>query len=209
MNIICALLYVLLFCHLYFYSKGVDLLEFPKGEIGKRVRYLRRLQGLTSEELARSAGVSQSMISQIERGLVSPSLETLWNLSHSLKVQIFSFFDTDIATAVSITRAGEANVVKRVRSNVSYELLSPSTGKQMSFFKMIVAPGEDLDTPYLFHGGEECGMILSGCLRIELEGECHTLCQGDSIYFDSSQPHRFFNIGKEDAVAVWTMTSNF
>ncbi|MFJ8065515.1 helix-turn-helix domain-containing protein [Psychrobacillus sp. NPDC096426] len=184
-------------------------MEFPKGEIGKRIRYLRRLQGLTSDELAKLAGVSQSMISQIERGLVSPSLETLWKLSHSLKVQIFSFFETEVTTAVSITRAGESNVVKRVRPNVSYELLSPSTGKQMSFFKMIVEPGEDLETPYLFHGGEECGMILSGCLRLELEGECHTLCKGDSIYFDSSQPHRFFNAGDENAVAVWTMTSSF
>ena len=80
-------------------------MEFPKGEIGKRIRYLRRFQGLTSEELARLAGVSQSMISQIERGQVSPSLETLWKLSHSLKVPIFSFFETEVTTAVSITRS--------------------------------------------------------------------------------------------------------
>ncbi|TQR18147.1 helix-turn-helix domain-containing protein [Psychrobacillus soli] len=184
-------------------------MEFPKGEIGKRIRYLRRLQGLTSEELAKLAGVSQSMISQIERGLVSPSLETLWKLAHSLKVQVFSFFETEEPSAVTISRAGEAKVVKRIRPNVSYELLSPSTGKQMSFFKMIVAPGEDLDVPFLFHGGEECGMMLSGCLRVELEGGVHTICKGDSIYFDSSLPHRFFNVGDEDAVAVWTMTSSF
>ncbi|MEK4484650.1 helix-turn-helix domain-containing protein [Psychrobacillus sp. FSL H8-0484] len=184
-------------------------MEFPKEEVGKRIRYLRRLQGLTSEELARLAGVSQSMISQIERGQVSPSLETLWKLSHSLKVPVFSFFETEVSNAVTITRAGETNSIKRVRPNVSYQLLSPSTGKQMSFFKMIVAPGEDLDSPLMYHAGEECGLMLVGSLSVEVEGEIHTIYEGDSIYFDSTLPHRFMNVSDEDAVAVWAMTHSF
>ncbi|WP_144511953.1 helix-turn-helix domain-containing protein [Bacillus sp. FJAT-22090] len=184
-------------------------MEFPKEEIGKRIRYLRRFQSLTSEELAKLTGVSQSMISQIERGLVSPSLETLWKLSHSLKVPVFSFFETEETNPVIISRAGEAKTIRRIRPNVSYEVLSPPSGKQMSLFKMIVEPGEDLDTPFLFHGGEECGMMLSGCLRVEVEGGSHTICKGDSIYLDSSLPHRFINAGDENAVAVWTMTHSF
>ncbi|WP_342600177.1 helix-turn-helix domain-containing protein [Psychrobacillus sp. FSL H8-0483] len=184
-------------------------MEFPKEEVGKRIRYLRRLQGLTSEELARLAGVSQSMISQIERGQVSPSLETLWKLSHSLKVPVFSFFETEVSNAVTISRAGETNSIKRVRPNVSYQLLSPSTGKQMSFFKMIVSPGEDLDAPLMYHAGEECGLMLAGSLSVEVEGEIHTIYEGDSIYFDSTLPHRFMNVSDEDAVAVWAMTHSF
>lgn len=184
-------------------------MEFPIIEVGKRIRHFRKFHSLTSEELARSAGISQSMISQIERGLVSPSLETLWKLSQSLKVPFFSFFETEVPNAVTIYRAADAKVIKRVRSNVSYELLSPSTGKQMSFFKMIVAPGTDLDTPLLYHSGEECGIMLKGCLRVEVENEIHIINEGDSIYFDSSLPHRFFNSGDEDAVAIWTMTHSF
>lgn len=184
-------------------------MEFPKEEVGKRIRYLRRLQGLTSEELAKLAGVSQSMISQIERGQVSPSLETLWKLSHSLKVAVFSFFETEEINAVTIARASDAKLIKRVRPNVTYQLLSPSSGKQMSFFKMIVNPGDDLDAPLLFHSGEECGLMLSGSLRIEVEGEVHMIYEGDSIYFDSSLPHRFINEGDENAVAVWAMTHSF
>lgn len=184
-------------------------MEFPKEEVGKRIRYLRRLQGLTSEELAKLAGISQSMISQIERGQVSPSLETLWKLSHSLKVPVFSFFETEASDAVTIFRAGEAQLIKRVRPNVSYELLSPSSGKQMSFFKMNVSPGEDLNAPFMYHAGEECGIMLSGSLRIEVENEVHMIHEGDSIYFDSSLPHRFMNLGDKDAVAIWVMTHTF
>lgn len=184
-------------------------MEFPKGEIGKRIRYLRRSQGLTSEELAKLAGISQSMISQIERGQVSPSLETLWKLGHSLKVPVFSFFETEETHAVTIARANEATMIKRVRPNVSYQLLSPSSGKQMSFFKMVVEPGEDLDVPLLFHSGEECGIMLSGSLQVQVENEVHMIHEGDSIYFDSSLPHRFRNVGDDVSVSIWAMTHSF
>ncbi|TQR21217.1 helix-turn-helix domain-containing protein [Psychrobacillus vulpis] len=184
-------------------------MEFPKTEVGKRIRYLRKSQGLTSEELAKLAGISQSMISQIERGQVSPSLETLWKLSHSLQVPVFSFFEMEESNIVKISRAKETKVVKRVRPNVSYELLSPSSGKQMSFFKMVVEPGEDLNAPLMYHVGEECGIMLKGSLRIEVEGEIHIINEGDSVYFDSSLPHRFMNLGEENAVSIWAMTHSF
>ena len=70
-------------------------------------------------------------------------------------------------------------------------------------------PGEDLETPLLYHSGEECGIMLAGSLRIEVEGEIHTIHEGDSIYFDSSLPHRFTNVGDENAVAIWAMTHSF
>jgi len=139
------------------YSKECERMEFPKEEVGKRIRHLRKQMALTSDELAKLAGISQSMISQIERGQVSPSLETLWKLSHCLKVPVFSFFEAEASSTVTINRASETKLLKRVRPNVSYQLLSPTSGKQMSFFKMIVAPGEESDSPLMYHSGEECG----------------------------------------------------
>jgi transcriptional regulator with XRE-family HTH domain len=65
-------------------------MDFPKEEVGKRIRYLRKSLGFTADDLAKKAGVSQSMISQIERGQVSPSLETLWRMSYCLKVPVFT-----------------------------------------------------------------------------------------------------------------------
>ena len=79
----------------------------------------------------------------------------------------------------------------------------------MSFFKMIVSPGDGTEDPLMFHGGEECGFMLVGSLQLEIEGEVYFIDEGDSIYFDSSLPHRFTNDGDVDAVAVWTMTHSF
>jgi transcriptional regulator with XRE-family HTH domain len=184
-------------------------MDFPKDEVGRRIRYLRRMQALTAEELAKRAGVSQSMISQIERGQVSPSLETLWKLSHCLKVPVFSFFETEDQEVVTIMRKGEQQVLKRVRPNILYQLLAPSSGKQISFFKLILEPGEDIDSPLMFHSGEECGYMVQGSMRIEVDGNMYILHEGDSIYFDSNLPHRFLNKGDSLSMAVWAMTHPF
>lgn len=184
-------------------------MDFPKEEVGKRIRYLRRMQVLTAEELAKRAGISQSMISQIERGQVSPSLETLWKMSHCLKVPVFSFFENEDQEAVTIMRKGEQQEVKRVRPNIMYQLLAPSSGKQISFFKLILEPGKDVDSPMMFHSGEECGYMVQGSMLAEVDGKMYTLNEGDSIYFDSKLPHRFLNKGDTMSMAVWAMTHPF
>jgi quercetin dioxygenase-like cupin family protein len=149
------------------------------------------------------------MISQIERGQVSPSLETIWKMSHCLKVPVFSFFETEDQEAVTIMRKGEQQVLKRVRPNILYQLLAPSSGKQISFFKLILEPGKDIDSPLMFHSGEECGYMVQGSMRIEVDGNMYILHEGDSIYFDSNLPHRFLNKGDSLAMAVWAMTHPF
>lgn len=183
-------------------------MEFPKQEIGRRIRVLRRELGMTSDELAKRAGVSQSMVSQIERGLVSPSLETLWNIATSLNVQIFAFFDRENYDRVKVSRRDEEVPIKRIRPNSEYHLLSPSIGKNLSFFKLVVEPGEADDNVPVQHKGDECGYLLEGELIVECQGERHHLHAGDSIYFDSEIPHRFINPGDKVAVAVWAMTAS-
>lgn len=184
-------------------------MDFPKEEVGKRIRHLRKVQALTAEDLAKLAGVSQSMISQIERGQVSPSLDTLWKISHCLKVPVFSFFESQDQEDVTITRKGEQQAMKRVRPNTHYQLLAPSSGKQISFFKVILEPGKDIESPLMFHSGEECGYVIEGSICVEIDGSSYTLHEGDSIYFDSNLPHRFLNTGDTVSVAVWAMTHPF
>lgn len=182
-------------------------MEFPKVEVGRRIRMMRRELGITSDELAKRAGVSQSMISQIERGMVSPSLETLWNLANSLNVQIFAFFDQTDGERVNVYRSDEELIVKRIRPNCEYHLLSPSIGKDIGFFKLVVDPGESADEISIQHKGEECGFVIQGTLIIEAGDDRFELGEGDAIYFDSELPHRFYNPGEQPAIAVWAMTA--
>lgn len=181
-------------------------MEFPKAEVGKRIRHLRKSQGFTADDLAKKAGVSQSMISQIERGQVSPSLETLWKMSHCLKVPVFTFFDAENQQDVTVTRKTELVDLERIRPNAIYQVLSPNHGKQICLFKLILAPGEVSDNPLVFHSGEECGVVLTGSIQVEVDGKFYDLDEGDSIYFDSNLPHRFVNTSDDTAIAIWAMT---
>jgi len=184
-------------------------MDFPKEEVGKRIRLLRKSRGYTADDLAKKIGVSQSMISQIERGIVSPSLETLWKMSHCLKLPVSSFFETDNQQEVTVYRENERIQLKKLRPNITYQPLSPTQGKEITLFKLILASGETLDNPLMFHMGEECGYVLTGAIRVTVDGKSYELQKGDSIYFDSNLPHHFENISPHISTAIWAMTHPF
>lgn len=183
-----------------------DHLEFPKEVIGNRIRQYRKELGLTVEQLGQKTGISQSMISQIERGQVNPSLDTLWKLSYHLEVPVFYFFKNINRNSVNITRKEEQRIVTMLHPNVTYRLLSSTRDRKIEMMELIVEPGEVSHLPSLSHKGEECGYIIKGELEVIIDEERHHLKTGDSIYFDSTLPHKFYNPGTEQAIGIWAMT---
>lgn len=180
-------------------------LEFPKELIGRRVRQYRKEIGLTVEELAKKAGVSQSMISQIERGQTNPSLDTLWKLSYFLEVPVFSFFKNIAPMEVQVTKRKDQKVMTMLHPNVTYRLISPTLDRRFELFELIVQPGEVAHLPQLSHQGEEIGFITKGELELIIEDKAYFLETGDSIYFDSKMKHKFRNPGDTDAIGIWLM----
>ncbi|WP_051348705.1 cupin domain-containing protein [Peribacillus kribbensis] len=180
--------------------------DLPKELIGKQIRAFRKSKGLTTDKLAELIGVSQSLISQIERGMAAPSLETLWKLSCHLEVDVFSFFQEPKNDRVQIIRKGGHSRLQLSRPDVWYEMLFAGTGKKQKFFKMIIEEGHTKDQPLMFHNGEECGYILQGILEVTVGDEVYTLQEGDSIMFDSTLPHSFKNAGETAAVGIWMMS---
>jgi transcriptional regulator with XRE-family HTH domain len=179
--------------------------ELPKEQIGEAIRYYRKKRGLTAEKLAEYVGVSQSMISQMERGQTAPSLDTLWKLSYFLEEPVFSFFESIEDKAVTVIRKGEHKRITMSRPEVWYEMLSPNRDKKWKFFKMIIDPGENKDQPLMLHKGEESGYVIDGELEVKIEEETYLLREGDSISFESTLPHSFHNPGDKPAVAIWMM----
>ncbi len=182
-----------------------DNLEVPKEIIGKRIRQFRREIGFTVEELAKKAGVSQSMISQIERGQTNPSLDTLWKLSYYLEVPVFSFFKNINSSQVYVTKRAEQKEMTMLHPNVIYRLISTGLDRRFELFELIVQPGEVAHLPQLAHQGEETGYIIQGELEVVIEEKTYYLETGDSIHFDSKLHHKFHNPGDKDAIGIWLM----
>lgn len=181
--------------------------NFPRNLIGKRIREERKKKGITVDDLAANVGVSQSMISQIENGRTSPSLDTLWNISNCLEVPIFHFFKNINSDEIFIAKKSEQRIVKMLHPNVIYRLISPTTFKNFEIFELIVEPGKIEHLPILSHRGEEFGYIIEGEIEVQIDNDRYLLEEGDTIYFKSTKPHRFHNLTNKPSRGIWVMFS--
>jgi transcriptional regulator with XRE-family HTH domain len=178
------------------------------GYVGKTLQEKRVQLGLSVHQLADRSGVSAGMISQLERGLANPSLNTINKLAAALGLQLGILFDTKV-----LPDEDKLVVHKNQRSrmpvddpNFLYELLTPDLNHTLEFVWVESAPNSNTEDSPFCHVGEECGLVLQGTLEVYIGGEGHTLKAGDSITFDSSIPHWYHNPGPERVLSVWAIT---
>lgn len=164
-------------------------------DIGPLVRRFRQQRGMTLKELAGLCNVSASYLSRLERGSVGVSVACLRRLSEALHVPVSSLLREQPGTGPEVVRRGKGLVFRRHRvgSPVVEEFLQMRGGARMQPEVMSLPEAADSGEP-LVHLGEEFLYVLSG--RIVLEygtGQELTLHEGDSVYFDSTVPHRYRN----------------
>ena len=175
--------------------------------IGEKIKELRKNQGLNISELAEKAELSSGIISQIERDMVSPSIVTLWKIAQSLGVSVGYFFDEEIKSNVSpVVTKKNRKTISASNNNAIYELLSQDLNRKIEFLYITIKVGDYSSKDFVTHDGEECGIVIKGSLLVKMENEEYTLEEGDSIYFDSTIPHRYINVGEEICESIWDMT---
>lgn len=159
---------------------------------GARIRAFRTQRGLTVAELADNAQVSKSLISQIERGIAAPSIETVRRVASALEVPVFSLF-LDGADSQMIVRADQRRTVMYPGSNVTRGILSPGSHGRMVLLWVTFPPGERSGPQPVHHTGEECVVVICGTLDLLTGEQAVRLNTGDSMTFDSELPHVFHN----------------
>lgn len=185
--------------------------------LGQRLREARERQALTLRELARRVGVSPSLVSQIERGLVAPSVGTLWSLTSLLGVPLDGLFGESARTGEAaeglatvpggpVQRAGDRKRI-RLAGGVQWERLTAVPDDEVEFFQVVYDVGaESCPADSLFrHGGKEYAVVISGRLGLQIGFEQYELGPGDSVSFSAEMPHRLWAIGPVPAVAIWTV----
>jgi transcriptional regulator with XRE-family HTH domain len=163
--------------------------------IGRQVRELRRRQRLTGSDLATQTGLSVGMLSKIENGVISPSLNTLQVLADALRVplvQLFSGYEeprgavhVKAGQGVEIERAGtraghQYNLLGHIGSNNSGVVVEPY---------LITLSSESDRFPTFQHEGIEMLYMLEGRLGYRHGEQLYLLEPGDSLLFDSDAPH--------------------
>ncbi|WP_232665577.1 helix-turn-helix domain-containing protein [Pseudonocardia sp. TRM90224] len=162
--------------------------------IGDQLRELRSTRGLSLRALAAEAGVSATLLSQVERGVTEPSLATLRRLAAVFGESVASLFEDRAAPSVWLSRPGERSVLRGPRGQIGYERLTPGNG-QMEVLRGVLEPGEAISSEPWSHASLECAFVVAGTLTVELDGAARTVAAGEALTFDSRLPHRYLNTG--------------
>lgn len=175
--------------------------------VGTKLNDARVHKGMSIHDLAKISEVSSGMISQIERGLANPSINTIAKLASALDLQLGLFFEEKPQTVEElIVRKDQRRRIRIQDPDFIYELLVPDLNHSLEFVWVESSPGSSTEESPFSHVGEECGLVLQGTLEVHLGDETHILHPGDSIIFDSKTPHWYRNPGPDRVLSVWAIT---
>lgn len=180
--------------------------------LGPRIREWRNAKRLSLREFAKLCDLTPGAISQIERGLVSPSLKTIRRISAALEVPVAWFFgEEEYGDPFKdvIVRKSERRLLKLGDYGVAKYLLTPFAPGQMETLLVTLEPHGTTGEEYYTHPGEEVGLVLKGRFQMEIEDEIMLLEEGDVYRFESTRPHRFSNPYAEPAEVIMTISPPF
>ena len=175
--------------------------------VGERLRAIRRLRRATLRNVAERAGLSESFLSQVERGKANASVASLTRIAAALGVHLADLFEPDQARA-------DPRVLKRARrptlafGNLGRkQLLTPRPLEHLEVIAVELDPGGSTGDELYTHGdSEELVVVLAGRIHLQLGEHVYELERGDSIDYRSSTPHRVTNAGDDIAEVIWVIS---
>ena len=175
-------------------------------DVGERLRALRQFRRCTLRTIAARSGLSESFLSQVERGRSSASIASLRRIALALGVSIADLFEPDGPPAPRVLRRDD-------RPALAFGVLGRKlllTPRPLHHLEVFVGElevgGSTGEQPYAHGDSEELFVVLSGSVQLELGGDLFDLESGDSIDYRSSTPHRISNTGAELAEVMWIIS---
>ena len=175
-------------------------------DLGGRIRTLRVAQGETLRELAAKAGVTESFLSQVERGVASPSIASVHRIARALDRSIAQLF-TEQAPVGRVVRAADRRRISYPGLGAVDEFLTAAVDGRLQVIVSTVEPGGGTgEEPYAHDSDEEVLVVLEGRLELWVGTEHYALETGDAVTYASRIPHRNENPGPGVARLLFCMT---
>lgn len=188
-------------------NRAFDRTHVIIASIGARVRDHRMQKGLTLQQLSEAAGVSQSMLSLVERGKTSASIGTLMAIADALGLRMSDLLVTDEPVAPSAVIRASEQPIYETDQGVTWRVVRRDAQRGVEIAINEYRPGTGSTRSPHHHKGYEYGLVLEGELTVELEGANHRLRRGDTIAFNSSAEHRIWNYSRSVARGLWIIIS--
>ncbi|HUR16666.1 MAG TPA: XRE family transcriptional regulator [Candidatus Limnocylindrales bacterium] len=175
-------------------------------DLAAQLRLQRRARGMTLRDVAGRAGVTESFLSQVERGVASPSVASLQRIARGLGLSIAELF-AGPATAGRVVRRDERRHVTYAGLGAVDEFLTPPTATRLQVILSTIEPGGGTgDEPYTHESDEEVVLVLEGELDLWVADEHYHLQEGDTVTHSSRLPHRNRNGGSKPARVLFSIT---
>jgi transcriptional regulator with XRE-family HTH domain len=184
----------------------VDTAEGARVDVGERLRAIRLLRRRTLKEIAQAGGVSESFLSQLERGRSSASVATLQRLAGALGIEVSDLFAPDGLPRPRVLRREARQPV--VWGHLGRKALL--TPKPFHSLEVVAAEfdagGSTGDEPYTHGDSEELLLVVDGRVHVQLGTDVYDLRAGDSVHYRSSTPHRVSNPGEDPAEVLFVIS---
>ena len=175
-------------------------------DVGERLRVIRTRRRQTLREVAERAGLSESFLSQVERGRASASVASLRRIADALGIAVSDLFQPAEAPRPRVLRRDD-------RPSLAFGilgrklLLTPRPLHHLEVFVGELDPEGSTGAEQYAHGdSEELFVVIRGTVHLELGDEHFELEAGDSIDYRSAVPHRISNAGGDVAEVMWIIS---
>jgi len=173
--------------------------------VGETIKRIRMSKNLSLRELASKAGLSATSLSNIEKNMNSPTLESLAKICDALQVHMIDLLEETQDSSALITRKEDRrSLAIEGASKIAYEMVSPQT-KDFKLMYITLAPKCDYGYEAKDFPHDEICIVVSGSMDIEVEGESYSLSTGDSIYINANTRYKYRNMTDEDCVTLWSV----
>lgn len=194
---------------MYSYERTDEPVRRVPYHFGEKLRMVREHKGLTLKAVAGAAGVSESLVSQIERNRVSPAIDTLLALADVLDINLeFLFEEYRRKHPVHITHEQERRTM--AEDDIRYEELAKPVnahkGNSFEAYVIKIPAGAHTHRGSYGHIGHELGIVTHGSAVLHYEKKDYALTTGDSVAFPAGTPHMLENTGAELFEAIWIVT---
>lgn len=184
-------------------NKPMTDLEPPR--VGAALQSLRSARGLSLDDLSKRAGVSKSMLSQIERNQANPTVAVVWRLANALGVEMTELLGSERAAvpAIEIVPAHATPGLTSPDGLCKLRILGPiELAGQFEWYELTVQPGGVLDSQAHEPGSREHLSVLTGSLEVSAQGTTSKIKSGETARYAVDGPHAIRNAAKSAATAL-------
>jgi transcriptional regulator with XRE-family HTH domain len=175
--------------------------------VGANLRRLRVKRGLSLERLSKACGVSRAMLSQVELGQSTPTINVVWKIATALGVPFSALVQARASGDFSVMRAQSAKILASRDGGFSSRALFPfDEPRRVEFYELRLARGTTEHAEPHPPGTVENLVVTAGEVEIDVAGRSEALRPGDAIVFHADVPHAYLNRGPSDALMYLVMT---